>query len=90
MSSVYCLKCHKMIWDKYKGMIKGSKEIHKNNNTWILFCGNCKLKTEKEYSEFDIRYGLNKPKEKIDMIKVKELIRIDLKNNYWNNRRSKK
>lgn len=89
MSSSYCLKCHKMIWDKYTGLINGTKEIHKNKYTWILFCGNCKLKTENKYTEFDLRYGLNKPKDQIDMIKVKQLINKDLKDNYWNNKKGR-
>jgi len=90
MSSVYCLQCNKIIWDKVKGFTKGSYEKHLNDKQWISFCGNCKHKEVKEYTEFDLRYNLNKPKDQIDMIKVKELINKDLKNNYWNNKRRSK
>lgn len=90
MSSVYCVKCKNMLWDKVKGFTKGSNEVHINNKTWASICGKCKHKEIKHYSDFDIRYGLNKPKDQIDMIKVKELINIDLKNNYWNNKNKNK
>lgn len=40
MSSVYCEKCHKMIWDKYTSFEKGCCEKQKDG-FWFSHCGFC-------------------------------------------------
>ncbi len=86
MSSFNCLNCGFRIWDKQKGLSKNCIDKYLNDKEWISICGNCKTKVITNYTNFDLRYGLNKPKDQINMIKVKELINRDLENNYWNKR----
>jgi len=86
MSSINCLNCGFRIWDKEKGLGKNTICKNLNEDQHITICGKCKTKVITNYSNFDKRYGLNKPQNKIDMIKVKELINRDLKSNYWNKR----
>lgn len=89
MSSINCLKCQYRLWDKDTGLTKNTISKYLNDDQHICICGKCKNKVIENYTDFDKRYGLNKPEDQIDMIKVRKLINKDIKNNYWN-RRSKK
>lgn len=86
MSSLVCIKCQYTLWNKDSGLTKNTICKNLNEDQHITICGKCKTKLIENYSNFEKRYGLNKPNNQINMIKVKELINRDLENNYWNKR----
>jgi len=79
MSSIACKKCQYTLWNKDSGLTKNTISKYLNDDQHVTICGKCNNKVIENYSDFEKKYGLNKPEDQIDMKIVRELIDKDLK-----------